>query len=103
MPPPAGPQFHGSGFEYLRNDKFDARGFFAPTAPINRTNRLGCRSCLLLCVAKLSECPAGDNAQGRSSVLPGQGDTAENFGRLLMLGDKQTHATFDVSVDMSCI
>ena len=34
-------QFHGSGFEYLRNDKFDARGFFAPTAPINRQNEFG--------------------------------------------------------------
>lgn len=32
---------HGSGFEYLRNDKFDARGFFAPTAPINRQNEFG--------------------------------------------------------------
>lgn len=37
-------QFHGSLFEYLRNDKFDARNFFAaPTArkPVLRYNQFG--------------------------------------------------------------
>ena len=34
-------QFHGSLFEYLRNDKFDARGFISPTTPINRQNEFG--------------------------------------------------------------
>lgn len=34
-------QFHGSVFEYLRNDKLDARGFIAPTTPINRQNEFG--------------------------------------------------------------
>ena len=32
---------HGSLFEYLRNDKFDARGFIAATRPINRQNEFG--------------------------------------------------------------
>lgn len=34
-------QFHGSVFEYLRNDKLDARGFIARTRPINRQNEFG--------------------------------------------------------------
>ncbi len=33
--------FHGSLFDYLRNDVFDARGFFAPTTPVNRQNEFG--------------------------------------------------------------
>ncbi|MBL8241154.1 MAG: TonB-dependent receptor [Bryobacterales bacterium] len=33
--------FHGGVFEYFRNDKFDARGFFARTRPINRQNEYG--------------------------------------------------------------
>jgi hypothetical protein len=32
---------HGSLFDYLRNDKFDARGFFQATRPINRQNEFG--------------------------------------------------------------
>ncbi len=34
-------QFHGSLFEYLRNDKFDARGFISPITPVNRQNEFG--------------------------------------------------------------
>jgi len=34
-------QFHGSLFEYLRNDKLDARGFISPITPINRQNEFG--------------------------------------------------------------
>jgi hypothetical protein len=34
-------QFHGSLFEYLRNDIFDARGFIAQSTPINRQNEFG--------------------------------------------------------------
>jgi Carboxypeptidase regulatory-like domain/TonB dependent receptor-like, beta-barrel len=34
-------QYHGSVFEYLRNDKFDARGFISPVTPINRQNEFG--------------------------------------------------------------
>ncbi|MDQ6760328.1 MAG: carboxypeptidase regulatory-like domain-containing protein, partial [Acidobacteriota bacterium] len=34
-------QLHGSLFDYLRNDKFDARGFFQATRPINRQNEFG--------------------------------------------------------------
>src|SRR5437660_1533022 len=29
-------KYHGAAFEYLRNDKFDARGFIAQTTPVNR-------------------------------------------------------------------
>jgi len=36
-----GNDFHGSAWEYLRNDKFDARGFIAPARPINRQNEFG--------------------------------------------------------------
>jgi hypothetical protein len=32
---------HGAFFDYLRNDKFDARGFFQQTRPINRQNEFG--------------------------------------------------------------
>ncbi|MFB3826942.1 MAG: carboxypeptidase regulatory-like domain-containing protein [Bryobacteraceae bacterium] len=32
---------HGSVFDYLRNDVFDARGFFAPKTPVNRQNEFG--------------------------------------------------------------
>src|SRR5574340_607728 len=32
---------HGSLFDYLRNDVFDARGFFAPKTPVNRQNEFG--------------------------------------------------------------
>ena len=32
---------HGSVFDYLRNDAFDARGFFARTTPVNRQNEFG--------------------------------------------------------------
>jgi hypothetical protein len=34
-------QFHGSVFEYLRNDKLDARGFISPITPVNRQNEFG--------------------------------------------------------------
>src|SRR6267154_2693994 len=34
-------QYHGSVFEYLRNDKLDARGFIAQTTPVNRQNEFG--------------------------------------------------------------
>ncbi|MGH9452889.1 MAG: carboxypeptidase regulatory-like domain-containing protein, partial [Terriglobia bacterium] len=33
--------FHGSAFEYLRNDAFDARNFFSPTTPPLRQNIFG--------------------------------------------------------------
>ena len=34
-------QFHGSVYEYFRNEKLDARGFFAPTTPLNKQNEFG--------------------------------------------------------------
>jgi len=34
-------QFHGTAYEYFRNDALDARGFFAPTTPINKQNEFG--------------------------------------------------------------
>ena len=34
-------QFHGSAFEFFRNDKLDARNFFARTRPKNRYNNFG--------------------------------------------------------------
>ncbi|MBL8178447.1 MAG: TonB-dependent receptor [Bryobacterales bacterium] len=36
-----GNQFHGALFEYLRNDKLDARGFIAASRAINRQNEYG--------------------------------------------------------------
>jgi hypothetical protein len=36
-----GNEFHGSAFEYLRNDKLDARNFFAPVRPALRYNDFG--------------------------------------------------------------
>jgi Carboxypeptidase regulatory-like domain/TonB dependent receptor len=36
-----GNDFHGAGFDYLRNDKLDARGFFQPTVAVNRQNEFG--------------------------------------------------------------
>ncbi|HXN21341.1 MAG TPA: TonB-dependent receptor [Candidatus Dormibacteraeota bacterium] len=33
--------FHGVGFEFLRNDKLDARGFFAPTREVLKRNQFG--------------------------------------------------------------
>jgi outer membrane receptor protein involved in Fe transport len=34
-------QFHGSGYEFLRNDKLDARSFFASDKPVLRYNLFG--------------------------------------------------------------
>ncbi|MGH9629295.1 MAG: carboxypeptidase-like regulatory domain-containing protein, partial [Bryobacteraceae bacterium] len=34
-------EFHGALFDYLRNDVFDARGFFAGRTPVNRQNEFG--------------------------------------------------------------
>lgn len=34
-------QLHGGAFNYLRNDQFDARGFFAQTRAVNRQNEYG--------------------------------------------------------------
>ena len=36
-----GNQFHGSGYEFLRNQNFDARNTFAPTRPLNHQNQFG--------------------------------------------------------------
>ncbi len=36
-----GNQFHGGVYEYFRNTLFDARGFFAPTTPIEHQNEFG--------------------------------------------------------------
>src|SRR5688572_15514436 len=36
-----GNNFHGSAFEYVRNDKLDARPFFAPVRPTLRFNNFG--------------------------------------------------------------
>ena len=36
-----GNDFHGSAFEFLRNDKLDARAFFAPVRPTLRYNNFG--------------------------------------------------------------
>ena len=33
--------FHGALWEYLRNDKLDARNFFSPTVPAQKQNILG--------------------------------------------------------------
>ena len=33
--------FHGSGFEFVRNDRFDARNFFATTKPLLRQHQFG--------------------------------------------------------------
>src|SRR5262249_7919320 len=35
--------FHGSAYEYVRNDKFDARNFFAASKPPLRLNNFGYR------------------------------------------------------------
>jgi hypothetical protein len=34
-------QLHGTMYEYLRNNDLDARGFFAPTTPVNKQNEFG--------------------------------------------------------------
>jgi hypothetical protein len=34
-------EYHGSVWEYFRNDKLDARGFIARTRPVNRQNEFG--------------------------------------------------------------
>lgn len=34
-------QFHGAAYDYLRNNVFDARGFFAIKTPVNRQNEFG--------------------------------------------------------------
>jgi hypothetical protein len=34
-------QFHGSLFEFLRNDRLDARNFFALSKPVNKQNQFG--------------------------------------------------------------
>ena len=36
-----GNQFHGGVYEYFRNTLFDARGFFAPTTPVEHQNEFG--------------------------------------------------------------
>lgn len=36
-----GNQLHGAAFDYLRNDKLDARGFIQPTRQVNRQNEFG--------------------------------------------------------------
>lgn len=38
-----GQQFHGAAYEYVRNDRFDARNFFAAAKPILRLNNFGYR------------------------------------------------------------
>ena len=34
-------QLHGEAYEYVRNNAFDARGFFLPTTPVTRQNEFG--------------------------------------------------------------
>src|SRR6266849_363669 len=36
-----GNQFHGSAYEFFRNQNFDARNFFAATRPLNHQNQFG--------------------------------------------------------------
>lgn len=33
--------YHGAAFDFLRNNQFDARGFFQPAVPVNRQNEFG--------------------------------------------------------------
>ncbi len=34
-------KIHGEGYEYVRNNALDSRGFFAPTTPVNKQNEYG--------------------------------------------------------------
>ena len=36
-----GNKFHGAAYEYFRNTKLDARGFFSPFVPVDRQNEFG--------------------------------------------------------------
>lgn len=47
--------------------------------------------------------PAGDDAEGRRAIFPGEREASKHFGRLTRLGDEEAEAAFDVSGEVSGI
>ena len=92
-------QFHGGVFEYFRNTDFDARGFFAPTTPIEHQNEFGGidrrphqeEQAVLL--RKLRRLPLRLRHASRLSIHPDTGRTRRQFQRFPQIIYDPTSAT----------
>ncbi|MDZ4802236.1 MAG: TonB-dependent receptor [Bryobacteraceae bacterium] len=90
-------EWHGSAYEYLRNNKLDARSFFVPTVPPLRQNQYGAALGAPIRKNKLLQFGAWESLRIRSSQFVNSGrpaTAAERSGQFGTVRDPLTQQPF---------